>query len=83
MTRLRWNIILLDNISPIPTASISIVDFSKPTLQIIRDKRELHLRVSSAGSDEWGLSISLQFLVSAHYAMLVFPKQIMQCNSST
>lgn len=26
---------------------------------------------------------SPQFLVSAHYAMLVFPKQIMQCNSST
>lgn len=34
-------------------------------------------------SDEWRLSVSPQFLVSAHYAMLVFPKQIMQCNSST
>lgn len=47
------------------------------------DERELHLILSSAGSDEWGLSISPQFLVSAHYAMLVFPKEIMQCDSST
>lgn len=43
----------------------------------------MHLDGSSATSDEWGLSVSPQFVLSAHYAMLVFPNQIMQCDSST
>lgn len=83
----RWNISPEVDISSIRDARmrywIPKFNFSKPCLQRPGDKSELHLRVSSAGSDEWGLSISPQFLVSADYAMLVFPKQIMQCNSST
>lgn len=51
--------------------------------QITADKSLLHLDGSSATSDEWGLSVSPQFVLSAHYAMLVFPNQIMQCASST
>lgn len=43
----------------------------------------MHLDGSSAASDEWGLSVSPQFVLRAHYAMLVFPNQIMQCDSST